>query len=543
MKRIHIEWWAALVLMLAAPAGAARAQALPPTEPIPRIETGMHTTTIKRIGIDASCRLMVTGSDDKTARLWALPEQGAGAPQLLRVLRVPIGPGNDGKIFAVALSPDGQLVAAGGWNRSGDNWVYVFDAATGKLIRRLGKLKNVIQYLTWSADGRYLAAALGSGEGLRVWETAGWSLVGDDRDYGGKESYGAAFDATDRLYTVALDGLLRRYGGADFKLEGKSGTLGGKEPYSGAVHPNGDRIAVGFNDSTAVEVYRADDLQLLFAADTADVANGTLVAVAWSADGTRLYAGGRYHAQYNRLVRIWDEEGRGKGRDVAVAQNTILALLPCRDKIAVGAADPAFGLISLDGEKLVWQESTIADMRGKRGSNFTVSNDGSQVRFGLGVDNESPVLFDLVTGRLTDQPQAVAGLAEPDTTSLQLSDWVNNYAPKLDGKPLGLEPYETARSVAIAPGGDRFVLGTEWWIRAYDRYGKELWRRLGPGVAWGVNIPRDGKFVVVAYADGTIRWLRLSDGEEVLALFVKCPPSALMRQIGWVEEGRISGSS
>ena len=60
---------------------------------------------------------MVTGSDDKTARLWALPEQGAGAPKLLRVLRVPIGPGNDGKIYAVALSPDGRFVAAGGWNR------------------------------------------------------------------------------------------------------------------------------------------------------------------------------------------------------------------------------------------------------------------------------------------------------------------------------------------------------------------------------------------------------------------------------------------
>ena len=175
----------------------------------------------------------------------------------------------------------------------GDDWVYVFDAATGKLIRRLGKLDNVIEHLTWSADGRYLAATLDGGEGLRVWETAGWSLVGDDRDYGGKDSYGAAFDATGRLYTVAVDGLLRRYG-ADFKLEGKSGTLGGKEPYSVAVHPNGDRIAVGFYDSTAVEVYRAEDLQRLFAADTADVANGNLVAVAWSADGARLYAGGRY---------------------------------------------------------------------------------------------------------------------------------------------------------------------------------------------------------------------------------------------------------
>jgi hypothetical protein len=192
MKRMRAGWWAALVLMLAAPAGAARAQALPPTEPIPRIETGMHTGVINRIGVDRDCRLLVTGSDDKTVRLWALPEQGAGAPKLLRVLRVPIGPGNDGKINAVALSPDGRFVAAGGWNRSGgDHWVYIFDAATGKLIRRLGKLDNVILHLTWSADGRYLAATLGDGQGLRVWETTGWSHVGDDRDYGGKDSYGA----------------------------------------------------------------------------------------------------------------------------------------------------------------------------------------------------------------------------------------------------------------------------------------------------------------------------------------------------------------
>jgi WD40 repeat protein len=539
-KPLCAGWWAALVLMLAAPAGAARAQTLPPTEPIPRIETGMHNAQIWRIGIDASCRLMVTGSDDKTARLWALPEQGVGAPKLLRVLRVPIGPGNDGKIWAVALSPDGRYAAAGGWNRSADDWVYIFDAATGKLIRRLGKLDDAINHLTFSTDGRYLAATLNGGEGLRVWETTGWSLVGDDRNYGGEGSYGAAFDATDRLYTVAFDGLLRRYGGADFKLEGKRRTLGGKEPYSVAVHPEGDRVVVGFHDSTAVEVYRAKDLQHLFAADTADVANGDLSKVAWSADGARLYAAGQYRdAQGAYPVRIWDKEGRGKGRNVAVARDTIRQLLPCRDAIAVGTADPALGLISLAGEKLVWQESAIADMRVKLRSNFTVSNDGSKVRFGLGVGNESPVLFDLTAGRLTDQPQPAAGLAEPDTRSLKISDWENNDTPKLDGKPLALHEREIARSVAIAPGADRFVLGTEWYIRTYDKNGKELWSKPGPEVAWSVNIPRDGKFVVVAYGDGTIRWLRLSDGEEVLALFV----NAKTREwVLWTPQGYYASS-
>ena len=540
MKRMCAVWCAALVLMLAAPAGAARAQTQPPTEPIPRIETGMHNAPIWRIGIDASCRLMVTSSEDKTARLWALPEQGVGAPKLLRVLRVPIGPGNDGKIYAVALSPDGRFVAAGGWNNNGgnDDWVYVFDAATGKLIRRLGKLDNLIIYLTWSADGRYLAATLAAGQGLRVWETAGWSLVGDDWDYGGKASYGAAFDATGGLYTVAYDGLLRRYG-ADFKLEKTSKTLGGKEPYGVAVHPNGDRIAVGFNDSTAVEVYRAEDLQRLFAADTADVANGSLGSVAWSADGARLYAGGLYYAQGAPVVRIWAQEGRGKGRDVAVAQGSIMDLLPCHDKIAVGTADPTFGLISRAGEKVVWQESAIADMRVKLRSNFTVSDDGSKVRFGLRVGNESPVLFDLAAGRLTDQPRPPADLAEADTSSLKLADWEDNHTPKLDGIPIGLQEYERAYSVAIAPGANRFVLGTQWYLRAFDKSGKELWSKTGPGVAWGVNIPRGGKFVVVAYGDGTIRWHRLSDGEEVLALFV----NAKTREwVLWTPQGYYASS-
>ena len=46
-----------------------------------RIEPGMHTATIRRIGVDAAGTLMVTGSHDKTARLWALPESERGEPE------------------------------------------------------------------------------------------------------------------------------------------------------------------------------------------------------------------------------------------------------------------------------------------------------------------------------------------------------------------------------------------------------------------------------------------------------------------------------
>jgi WD40 repeat protein len=522
MKRMSLGCVATAAMMaLVSLATPALPQNLPPTEPILRIETGMHGAAINRIGVDAACRFIVTGSDDKTARLWELPENGVRDAKLLRVLRLPIGAGDAGKVYAVALSPDGRIVAAGGWvgEAAADESAFIFEAATGKIIRRLQGLNEVTNQLTFSPDGKFLAAALGGGGGVRVWETTDWSLVGEDRDYGGESSYGVAFDAAGRLYTGAYDKFLRRYS-PDFKLEAKSKTFGGQQPYTVAVHPNGDRVAVGYADSTAVEVYGAKDLQRLFAADTAGVVNGNLGRVAWSADGARLYAGGKYSDAFAFPVRIWDQEGRGKGRNLGVTKDTIMQLLPCGDAIAVGALDPAFGLISASGEKRVWQEGAIPDLRNKLRDDFTVSGDGTKVRFGLGYGGNSPVLFDLTSGRLTDQQKPASGLSASETASLKISDWEDQVTPKVNGRRIELERYEISRSVAIAPGRDRFVLGTDWWLRAYNEDAKELWKKPVPGAVYGVNISRNSKFVVAAYRDGTIRWHRLSDGGEVVALFV-----------------------
>jgi tetratricopeptide (TPR) repeat protein/WD40 repeat protein len=490
-----------------------KTQAPPRNDPILRIETGMHIQTI-RLAIDAACRMIVTGSEDRTVRLWALPDDHTGELKLLRTLRVPVGEGEAGKIYAIALSPDGKLVAAGGWTTNGDNRVHIFDTATGKLLRRVGFMPTVINYLTFSPDGKYLAAI---SQGLRVWETDNWTLVGKDTDYAGALNGKAEFDAAGRLYTVAYDGFLRRYG-ADFKLEAKARTSAGERPHSLAIHPKGETVAVGFDEVPEIEVYDAKDLSRLFIAQTSGAKNG-MFAVGWSADGERLYAGGRYSIDNMVPIRFWEHEGRGRGTVVPVAGNSIATVLPCRDDMIVASQDPAFGIISATGEKRIWQEAIKADVRGSRG-NFTVSADGSKLRFALERNDNAPVLFDLLAGRLVDQAEPVTGLAAPDTRSLKITDWTNNKSPKLDGKLLQLQKLEESRALAIAPSGDRFVLGTDWSLRSFDKTGKSLWRKAAPSVVWQLNVSADGKFAIAGYGDGTIRWHRMTDGEQVLALFV-----------------------
>jgi hypothetical protein len=111
--------------------------------PVLRLETGMHTAPIRAAAVDAGGHLLATASFDKTVRLWSLP-----TGEQLKVLRPAIGSGAEGELFAVAVSPDGRFVVAGGW--TGFEWekansLYVFETGTGQLVRRIGGLPQVIQ--------------------------------------------------------------------------------------------------------------------------------------------------------------------------------------------------------------------------------------------------------------------------------------------------------------------------------------------------------------------------------------------------------------
>ena len=152
----------------------------------------------------------------------------------------------------------------------------------------------------------------------------------EDTDYGGS-SYWADFAPDGRLVTTCYDGDLRLYS-PGFELQQRRPAPGGKRPFSAHFSPDGRRVAVGFDDSTAVDILSGEDLGHLYSPDTSGVTNGDISSVAWSVDGEYLYASGRYDdGTGNNPIRRWGRAGRGDYLDLPGAKTTIMQLLPLAD--------------------------------------------------------------------------------------------------------------------------------------------------------------------------------------------------------------------
>ena len=67
-------------------------------EPILRLETGQHTAPVLGIAVDGKQRFLVSGSQDKTARVYDIK-----TGRLLQILRIPIEGTNDGIVLRYLL--------------------------------------------------------------------------------------------------------------------------------------------------------------------------------------------------------------------------------------------------------------------------------------------------------------------------------------------------------------------------------------------------------------------------------------------------------
>ena len=295
-------------------------------KPYPRIETGTHAAKVSRIDVDAAERFLVSASDDKTARVWELQ-----SGRLLKILRPPIGDAQEGMLHAVAISPDGTSVAVGGSTgapNSGNNPIYIFERESGAIRRTIPNLPEATNHLAFSKDGRYLVAALHGKNGIRIFETAGYSEIAGDVAYA-DTCYWVEFDRSGRLVTASEDGFVRLYG-ANFHFPRKAKPGGGR-PFSARFSPDGKLIAVGFTDTMAVSVVSGADLSRQYELQT-PISDINLATALWSDDGRTVCAAGRYGVDSVVPVFCWDRQGKGTRNSFPLAGNTITDIRAVHDE-------------------------------------------------------------------------------------------------------------------------------------------------------------------------------------------------------------------
>jgi hypothetical protein len=230
--------------------------------------------------------------------------------------------------------------------------------------------------------------------------------------------------------------------------------------------------------------------------------------------------------------------GAGRGQPVVFrgGNDTLMSIeaLP-NAGILVSTADPLLASFENDGT-LRWARRTPNSDPGEDGI-LQVSPDGTLVDFGIRTGGL--LRFDARRLSVTVDPPADQLTLPPKTDGLLIERWRNADFPMLGGRSIQLDN-EKSRSLAINQDAKTFVLGTTWSVRAITADNKLLWRRDSPAEAWAVNVTADGRLVVAAYGDGTVRWHRMDNGREVLALMI-LPDK--MNWVAWTPEGIYAASA
>ena len=507
-----------------------------PIEPVLRLNSGFHTAAIRSISIDTQGHYMLTASEDKTARLW-----DARSGNFLRIFRPPIGYGNEGRLYACALSPDGTVAALGGctggtWNKpdsfkiSFGSWegyayelkysIYLFSTSTGELLLTIDHIETEVQDLCFSSDGEYLAVALAEDKGVRIIRMKDGVEVRKLIGYG-ETVRKMAFSRSGRLVCVADDQYLRLYS-KTFQLI-TTQPLEGK-PLSVAFSADESTIAVGYSESTLINLFYPTSGNKLQSSSLTIPSRISTVSVAYAADGT-LYSGEYSSNGRNRIV-AWKN---GTRTEIPTGNGKVTGIGSLPDgSVVYATAYPETGRILADHQPpATWNGNSeeaylrTADMIAaiqRQPELFELNADGSEV--GLTVADGAMLYFSLATRELKTAPSY---LPKPSSNQhdVRITGWKNGREPSLNNKTLPiLDKEEINRCVDISNNGSHILLGTNQHVICLDARGSIVWKNPVFEECMAVKISGNRRVAVIALNDGTYAWYDMADGLRLLNLFV-----------------------
>jgi len=534
------------------------AQAAPTTpatstnQPILQIDPGGHLAKISGVAFTPDGRYLVSASDDKLIRVWDL-ETG----KTVRTLRGQIGAGSEGKIYAMALSPDGRWLAAGGFmaNFTGNNHeeigtIRLYNFTSGKLVTLLKGHTNAVASLAFSPDNRYLVSGSGDNNAI-IWnlESKASALGGSKKLSGHTDAiYAVAFTSdSQRVVTGSLDHSLRLWrvqdGGLITTLKGHTDKV-----YAVAISPQEDIIASGSDDYT-IRLWDGRTGEFI-----KTLANqGTQVgSLSFSPDGRYLVSscgGGGCAANPEHVWSIPDGKeivtyrGHGNivlatavspdGRVVATGggNKRAIHLWSLRDgKLqqrlsGVGAAIFVVGF-SFDDKMLAWGKKDVGSSNAQR--------DPLEYTITLPAKAEA-----LDSRQFLGTPRKLSGSDKAFSRAQdKWRDWTlrtrkgGNYAYQaiLDIRQQNRTVASIERgstdgnrhnTYTFTPNGERIISGgSNGVITAYNREGKKLGDFVGhTGDVWAVAVSPDGRLLVSGSGDQTVRLWDVESRENLLTLF------------------------
>ncbi len=264
-----------------------------------------HREIVRSVAWSPDGKRILTGSDDKTAKVWDA-EKG----QELLSLK-----GHTNTVWSVAWSPDGKRIVTG----SGDKTAKIWDAQKGQEVLSLKGHTDRVWSVAWSPDGKRIVTGSGDLFGRNPGEPKVWdadkghevlSLKGHTSEI---TSVSWSPDST-RIVSGSRDNTVKVWdaekGQEILSLKGHTGPV-----FCVAISPDGKRIVSGsgggFDDQFQplpgeAKVWDAETGQEVFSLKGH---TGVVTSVAWSPDGKRILTG----SWEDTRVKVWDAD---KGQEV-----------------------------------------------------------------------------------------------------------------------------------------------------------------------------------------------------------------------------------
>jgi len=487
------------------------------------LNLSMHTGSINRVDVDKSERFVLTCSNDKTAKIWDLR-----SGNLIHTIRVPVNSEDEGKLYAGAFSPNGQLIALGGYTgitRNIKGCIYIVDTKQYRIIHRITGTGGTIADMKFTPDGRYLIAVINDRIGYKIWDTGNWAEINGSQpnDTFPSMCNQMAFTNGNGFILTCNDNYIRKYDNS-FRLVRKI-KVDGKYPNGVSVSGDKSKIAIAYYRQLNVEVYDSN-LNLLYKPSLEGIkVEKPMNHISFSIQNNELVAGG-YLAKKNendferRYLRKWSENGKGGYVDILATENTVSDIKSLSNGGFIYAGFRAdWGIINRAGNNVLYHKSQLSDLGQDDRSQFKMSYDGQVI--GITPNEENPFFFNVEMRTFFWDQKSIQPGFKDSIKSIRLSNWQENYGLKLNGESLNvLGEFERCRAVDIDENKEVFYVATNYGIYCFDKNGRKVYFINTASTVHGVRCSADGKLLASISSDGLIKWYNAVTGSHLLSLLV-----------------------